>query len=139
MGEIDWEEGSEDKAMTTKESDKSNIKRRIEEQQRLFLEAFTRYQGIISATCQMTNINRSTYYDWLGKYSKFRKEVNRIKKEQCGYVEDKLLKAIAGDNITAIIFYLGRKHPDYKMKQEITFEKESIEKIEKAIIRLARQ
>lgn len=112
-----------------KSNTSNTIKKRIAEQQGVFLEFYAKYQGIVTAACKAININPSTFYDWLKKYSSFRKKIERIKQEQVGYVEDKLIQAIADNNITAVIFYLKSKHPDYKPRQEISFnDKEKIDK-----------
>ncbi|MBU1165235.1 hypothetical protein KKA15_06805 [Patescibacteria group bacterium] len=115
---------------TEKTNESNTIKRRIIEQQKTFLEFYAKYQGIVTVACKAININPSTFYDWMKKYSSFRKKVEKIKKEQVGFVEDKLIQAIADNNISAIIFYLKSKHPDYKPRQEITFgDKEQMDKV----------
>lgn len=115
---------------TEKSNESNTIKRRIIDQQKTFLEFYGKYQGIVTASCKAININPSTFYEWVKKYPGFKKQVEKIKNEQVGYVEDKLIQAIADNNISAIIFYLKSKHPEYKQKQEITFgDKEQMDKI----------
>jgi len=110
-------------------SDKSDtLAERIKKEKERFLEAFEESIGIVTIACQKVGIHRSTYYDWLEKDPKFKKEVERIKTQQMGWVEDKLLQAIKDGNITAINFYLRCKHPEYKPRTEFSFDKESVDK-----------
>lgn len=110
-------------------SDKSDtLDERIKKSKESFLKAFEESIGIVTIACQKIGIHRSTYYDWLEKDEEFKKEVERIKAQQMGWVEDKLLQAIKNNNITAINFYLRCKHPEYKPRTEFSFDKESIDK-----------
>ena len=131
--------GKDLKVIPRKSNRSSNIKRRIKAKQRVFLSAFEKYQGIITGACKETGINRATYYRWMKKFPDFRARANRILKHQVDYVEDRLLKAIAEDNIAAIIFYLKCKHPMYKPRQEISFDYETLDRIEKILKQLAKQ
>ena len=106
----------------------NSIKERIEKNKKRFLEEFEKSVGIITTTSQKTGMNRGTYYQWLKKDPKFRKEIERIKEEQMGVVEDRLLQAILNNNVSAIIFYLKCKHPEYRPKSELSFDKEATDK-----------
>lgn len=88
----------------------------------LFLEKYADSKGIITSACAMTGIDRSTYYDWIDNDPEFKDKVLKLGREQIDYVHDKLLAGIVDDNITAIIFYLKNKHPDYRQKLELSGE-----------------
>jgi len=100
-----------------------------------FLSEYQRLLGIITATCQKVGINRSTYYDWIDQDEEFKKAVEKLSIQQRGDVEDRLVKAIAADNIAAIIFYLKSKHPEYKPKMDVkaTYNQEEMDDLAKAM------
>ena len=83
-----------------------------------FIEFYKESLGIISVACKKTNISRWTYYDWMKKDASFKEKIDEIQWPLSEEVEDRLKKAIVQDNITAIIFYLKSKHPDYKPRFE---------------------
>lgn len=80
--------------------------------------------GIVSYACSKVGITRRTFYRWLEQYSDFKEEVERIQKERSSSVEDKLLKAIANNNLQAIVFYLKNRHPDYRPQVRIQSQRE---------------
>jgi len=106
-----------------------------------FIENFEQLIGIISTTCQKIGIDRKTYYNWMKDDEEFVKKVERAKERQVNMVEDRLMRAILKDNITAIIFYLKNKHPDYinkflfkgKVQTESKLSDEDKELIKKAL------
>ena len=121
-----------------KEIKPKSIEERIIKDKEEFLESFRDCTGIVTIACQRKGIARATFYNWLNSDPEFRKKVEEIKKEQIGVVEDRLLKAILEDNISAIIFYLKSKHPEYKTKTEVSFDDkekidETLDKIKKMI------
>ncbi len=97
-----------------KEEQARTIRKKVE-----FLKAYPDFLGIITATCQDIRINRSTYYDWIDADDEFKNAVEKLSIQQRGDVEDRLVKAIAKDNIIAIIFYLKSKHPEYKTRIDV--------------------
>lgn len=113
----------------------NTIKERIKQDKEEFLKLLSETIGVVSAACQRKGISRTTYYKWYDQDPEFRKKVERIKREQVGYVEDRLLKAIADDNIAAIIFYLKCKHPEFRPRQELTLSADR-ETIDRALDKL---
>ena len=87
-----------------------------------FLEEYPGLLGIITATCQKIGIDRGAYYKWMDRDEIFKQKIKKLGIQQRGDVEDRLVKAIASDNIAAIIFYLKSKHPDYKIKIDAKIE-----------------
>ena len=88
-----------------------------------FLEAYKRLNGNISAACKSVNIPRRTYYNWIKKEG-FVEEVEDAYESTIDWVENKLLKQVEADNITAIIFYLKTKGQKrgYIEKQKLEIE-----------------
>ena len=91
--------------MKKRNSTSSTIRKRIENQQKEWLEAF-KNQWTITGACKKIGIDRGTYYIWEKKYLEFKKEKEEIEKEQIDFVEAKLYEAINGGNLGAVIFYL---------------------------------
>lgn len=121
-----------DKSDTIKREKRSKrnktVQERIKKQKKKFLEIFRENIAIITASCLKAKISRETFYNWYKNDKEFAKQVEEIRSEQLGSVEDRLMKAILNDNLGAIIFYLKSKHPEYKPKQSIDFgDKEKIE------------
>jgi len=102
-------------------------KRRIEKDKEEFLELLRESTGIVTIACQRKGIVRGTFYNWYNTDPEFKKKVEEIKKEQVGVVEDRLLKAILEGNISGIIFYLRCKHPEFRPRSEISFDKETVD------------
>lgn len=96
-----------DKIQILKDSEKTTRNKRK------FLKEFKRMMCVISFTCRKIGIKRATYYYWISKDMVFKARVLRALENQAVEVEDRLLRAIVEGNITAIIFYLKNKHPDY--------------------------
>jgi len=93
-------------------SDRDDTKKKL-------IEAMKESMGIVTLSCKKVGVSRNAFYEWLKQDKEFEKAIKETKKVQIQMVEDRLLKAIAQDNITAIIFYLKSKHPEYKPKQQI--------------------
>ncbi len=86
-----------------------------------FIETLRESIGIVKVACDVVGIARQTFYRWYDDDPTFRAEVDQIDKEQLGEVEDRLIKAIIREDLSAIRFYLGRRHPKYRQKQENYF------------------
>lgn len=93
--------------------------RRTTENKKLFINIMEQAMGIVKVACEHVGITRKTYYGWVKEDPVFAGEMDRIRKEQLGDVEDRLLRAIANNEPWAITLYLNRKHPDYKPKSEM--------------------
>jgi hypothetical protein len=83
-----------------------------------FIDTLRESIGIVRIACDAVQISRQTYYRWYDDDPEFRAEVEQIRKEQLGEVEDRLIKAIAREDPGSIRFYLSRVHPKYRPKQE---------------------
>ena len=124
------------------ENIKKEEQHRTTKKKQEFLENFDNLIGIISTTCKRIGIDRKTYYNWMKDDEDFVKKVEKVKEQQVSMVEDRLMRAILKDNITAIIFYLKNKHPEYISKFLFKGKVETERKIseeEKLLIREALQ
>ncbi|MFH0891328.1 MAG: hypothetical protein V1867_00945 [Candidatus Falkowbacteria bacterium] len=92
---------------------------RTAKNKKLLLDELEKSKGIVTIACKRIGINPKTYYQWLKCDKEFAEKADDIEWIQRGFVEDKLVKKIANDDITAIIFYLKCNHPKFKPKSEI--------------------
>lgn len=81
-----------------------------------FIEFYKRdeVRGNISMTCSAVGINRTTYYNWIDKDEKFRKEIYDAKMEMCDEMEQILISRAVEKSDTALIYWLKYNHPQYK-------------------------
>lgn len=94
------------------EQERTTIKKRQ------FIESLRESIGIVRIACDSVGIARRTFYRWYDEDPELRAEVEQIRKEQLGEVEDRLIKKIVQEDSGAIRFYLSRVHPKYRPKQE---------------------
>lgn len=83
----------------------------------LFLEYFAKMRGIVSATCEKTGINRTSFYEWKNEDKEFREALERITANRNDEVEDVLMEKIHREKDGhCTTFYLKSRHPNYKTK-----------------------
>ncbi len=72
---------------------------------------------IIQIVCQKTGVSRATFYRWREKDKNFREKSDIALKEGVSLVNDlaesQLISAIKDKNMTAIIFWLKNRNPNY--------------------------
>ena len=88
--------------------DKLDVKKRD------FVLLFTQLYGHITDTCAGVRISRQTYYDWLENDENFAKAIAEVEMGLNDEVRGALINKIAGGDMTGIIFYLKKRHPDFK-------------------------
>ncbi len=75
---------------------------------------------IVEVACQKVAVARATYYRWRNEDPEFSKAADAALADGTAFVcdaaESQLISAIKAGNLTAIIFWLKYKHPDYKQK-----------------------
>lgn len=81
------------------------------ERQEVFLEVLTKSMGIVSLALQTTQMDRTEFDNWL-KNQDFKKRIEDINETSLDFVENKLLKKIKDDDLSAIQFYLKTKGKD---------------------------
>lgn len=105
--------------MAIQKQRKTKVEVRQEENKNLLLEQF-RKTPIIEVSCGKLNVSRSTYYRMREQDQDFARQADEALQEGtkfvCDVAESQLLNAIRDGNLTAIIFWLKNKHPDYKQK-----------------------
>ena len=81
------------------------------------IELWRETRGHVSNTCRAVPITRKTFYSWLKKDQKFAQALVDAEAELNDDVRDALIQKIADGDMTAIIFYLKKRHPDFKDKK----------------------
>lgn len=88
-----------------------------------FQEAYKKTFGNVTQTCNAIGIDRTTYYDWIKKDPKFKKQIEELEPEErfMDFLESKLVEKINGGDTTSIIFALKTKAKKrgYVERQEI--------------------
>ncbi len=111
----------------------SRIREKITEDNKSnFLIAFKNSAGNIAHACRAANIDRQTYYNYVGKFDSFKKECENIKEENIDFAESILMGEIKNKNMTATIFYLktiGRNR-GYIERQEMEIDADVNLKVE---------
>jgi hypothetical protein len=98
---------------------KPKVVARTKKNKKLILDELEKNKGIVTIACRRVGITPKTFYRWLKADDEFAQQVDEVEWDQRSYVESKLMKKVANDDITAIIFYLKCNHPKYKPKSEI--------------------
>ena len=86
------------------------------------INAIKQARGFVTQAADILDIGRTTFYRYLKKYATAQQALSDTREKRHEWVESKLMKAIDGDNLTAIIFYLKTqgKHLGYVERQEFT-------------------
>jgi len=79
-----------------------------------FVEAYRQLFGHITQSCQIAGISRTTYYKWLEDDPSFLDEVVQAESELNDDIRDVLINKASSGDMTAVIFYLKNRHPDFK-------------------------
>lgn len=81
---------------------------------KLFVKLYNQLFGNISNTCMGVGIARQTYYDWLDKDPLFAQLIMESEMNLNDEIREVLINKAASGDMTAVIFYLKKRHPDFK-------------------------
>lgn len=95
--------------MTKPDNNKKKERRSTRFLKRQFVENFFKKTGNISELCRETGVSRQTYYDWMEKDEKFKKNIEIQQEGILDFAESKLLNLIDEKNVAAVIFFLKTK------------------------------
>ena len=98
-----------------------------------FLVNYVKSSGIVTKTAKATGVSARQFYEWVEMDEQFRLDVLKADKVVIGHYKDKLLECADDKNITAIIFYLKNKSPEFKEKVYHGLDEESFAKTYKLI------
>src|SRR3990167_2121441 len=83
---------------------------------KLFVQCYRQTFGHITNSCMAVEITRQTYYNWLEKDDIFRDLILHAEYELNDDVREVLVQKAAEGDLTAVIFYLKNRHPDFKQQ-----------------------
>lgn len=79
-----------------------------------FIENYKLTNGNITDSSAIAGINRSTYYEWLENDKDFALAVMDSEANLNDEIRQVLISKAAEGDMTAVIFYLKNRHPDFK-------------------------
>lgn len=79
-----------------------------------FVENYKLTNGNITDSSSIAGINRSTYYEWLENDKEFAMSILDSEANLNDEIRQVLISKAAEGDMTAVIFYLKNRHPDFK-------------------------
>lgn len=100
-----------------------------------FVSAYSQdeIRGNVSLACDIAEIARGTYYNWLEKDKNFRTKIKEAKLRMMDDMEQVLIARAVDKSDTALIYWLKYNHPRYK-EQPTNLTQINGEKIEVTMI-----
>ena len=80
----------------------------------MFVKLYNQLLGHVGNTCTGVGIARQTYYNWLEKDETFRNAIMQAEMNLNDEIRDVLINKAASGDMAAVIFYLKKRHPDFK-------------------------
>ena len=84
-----------------------------------FIDAYKKTNGNITDSASVVGISRQTYYNWLEKDSKFAMQILDSEADLNDEIRQVLIAKAADGDMTAVIFYLKNRHPDFKQQPTV--------------------
>lgn len=79
-----------------------------------FIEAYKATNGNITDSASIAEVNRGTYYNWLENDKEFAMAIMDSEADLNDEIRQVLIEKAASGDMTAVIFYLKNRHPDFK-------------------------
>lgn len=79
-----------------------------------FIEAYKQTNGNITDSASIAGIDRRTYYNWLKDDENFALSILDSEADLNDEIRQVLINKAAEGDMTAVIFYLKNRHPDFK-------------------------
>lgn len=79
-----------------------------------FIESYQKTNGNITDSAAITGIARGTYYNWLEADKDFAMAILDSEANLNDEIRQVLISKAAEGDMTAVIFYLKNRHPDFK-------------------------
>lgn len=87
-----------------------------------FLEAYKSTNGNITDSASIAGVDRGTYYNWLKDDSEFALKILDNEADLNDEIRQVLISKAAEGDMTAVIFYLKNRHPDFKPQPNILIQ-----------------
>lgn len=85
-----------------------------------FLETYKATMGNITQSSQVAGIARGTYYNWLEADKDFALQILDSEADLNDDIRQVLIQKAGEGDMTAVIFYLKNRHPDFKQREPTT-------------------
>lgn len=95
------------------------LKGDFSDKQRRFLELYIDKQFNITVICQEVGISRQAYYAWK-EDEDFQQAIRDLRMFMVDKAEEVLLHSLGRNNPNVAMFVLGKLHPDYKDRIDVT-------------------
>ncbi len=79
-----------------------------------FIETYKATNGNITDSASVAGISRGTYYNWLKDDKEFTLQILDSEADLNDSIRQVLIEKAASGDMTAVIFYLKNRHPDFK-------------------------
>lgn len=83
-----------------------------------FIETYKATMGNITESASVAGIARGTYYNWLEADSDFALQILDSEADLNDSIRQVLIEKAGSGDMTAVIFYLKNRHPDFKQKEQ---------------------
>lgn len=87
-----------------------------------FVDAYKKTNGNITDSSAIAGISRTTYYTWLEKDKDFTMQILDSEANLNDEIRQVLIQKAAEGDMTAVIFYLKNRHPDFKQQPNILIQ-----------------
>lgn len=98
-----------------------------------FIEAYKKTNGNITDSSSVAGIARQTYYNWLENDKDFAMQVFDSEADLNDEIRQVLIAKAADGDMTAVIFYLKNRHPDFKPQPTTLIQNNFIEHAKKEL------
>lgn len=83
-----------------------------------FIEAYKTTNGNITDSASIAGIERKTYYNWLESDESFAMQILDSESDLNDSIRQVLIEKAGSGDMTAVIFYLKNRHPDFKQQAQ---------------------
>ena len=87
-----------------------------------FIDAYKTTNGNITDSASIAGIARRTYYEWLEKDDTFAMQILDSEADLNDEIRQVLIAKAADGDMTAVIFYLKNRHPDFKQQPQVLIQ-----------------
>lgn len=87
-----------------------------------FVDAYKKTNGNITDSASVAGIARATYYNWLEKDDEFAMKILDSEADLNDEIRQVLIAKAADGDMTAVIFYLKNRHPDFKQQPSVLIQ-----------------
>jgi hypothetical protein len=87
-----------------------------------FIDAYQKTNGNITDSASIAEIDRGTYYNWLENDKEFAMKILDSEANLNDEIRQVLINKAAEGDMTAVIFYLKNRHPDFKPQPNVLIQ-----------------